>query len=83
LIYLAVSREGKAPVKSSKKKAKRGRREPKVYRYEFPRDGAKWYSKKTGTVVARSVAEAKKVLVQRGLLHPTESEVTEFTVVAS
>jgi hypothetical protein len=71
-------------VKSSKKKGvKRGRREPKVYHYEFPRDGAEWYSKKSGTVVARSVAEAKKSLIKRGLLHPTESEVTTFTVVAS
>jgi hypothetical protein len=87
VIYLPVLQEGIAPVKSSKKKrakgGKRGKREPKVYRYEFPRNGAKWYSKKTGTVVARSVAEAKKVLVKRGLLHPTESEVTEFTVVTS
>ena len=70
------------PVKSiRKKRAKRGGRRPKVYRYEFPKGGAEWYSRKTGTVVATSVAEAKKDLIERGLLHPTESEVTEFTVV--
>lgn len=68
---------------SKRKRAKQSRREPKVYRYEFPKNGAEWYSKKTGTVVARSVAEAKRTLVKRGLLHPTESEVTEFTVVTS
>ena len=70
-------------MKSTKrKKAKRVRQGPKVYRYEFPKDGADWYSKKTGTVVARSVAEAKRALLKRGLLHATEAEVTAFTVVA-
>lgn len=61
--------------------AKRPAGAEREYRYEFPKAGAAWPMKKTGTVVASSRAAARKELVRRGLLEPFESEVTEFTPV--
>jgi hypothetical protein len=55
------------------------KKERKTYAYEFPKAGATWPMKKTGTVVASSRAEARKELVKRGILQPFESKVTQIT----
>ncbi len=53
----------------------------KVYRFEFPKDGADWYAKKSGSVRASSRAEAKRELVKRGVLDPIEARVAELSPV--
>jgi hypothetical protein len=65
---------------TAKKASERGKR---VYAYQFPKGDAPWPMRKTGKVVARSKAEARKELVKRGLLQPFESMVTTFTLVAA
>ena len=61
--------------------AKQSQKESRRYAYEFPKAGAPWPMKKTGTVTARSMAEARRKLVKSGILEPFESRVAKITPV--
>ena len=46
-----------------------------LYLFEFPANDAAWYAKKTGSIRAHSPAQARKELVERGMLEPFEARV--------
>ena len=52
----------------------------RVYLFEFPAEGAVWYAKKSGSIRASSPAQARKGLVERGMLEPFEARVAAITL---